>query len=102
MFRVRRTAILLALAAASLTAGENPRTFTGTVVDDDCGAHCATFCPLVKGIRYTLQAGDEAYVLSDQKTAAHYAGKQVVVKGTLTITNRLQVSSISLSPATAR
>jgi len=79
-------------------ATEAVRTFTGTVMDNQCGAHCATYCPLVKGIRYTPQAGDDACVLSDQKTAARYAGQKVTVRGTLTPTNRLKVISI----ATAR
>jgi len=52
----------------------------------------------VKGIRYTLQTGDEAFVLSDQKAAAHFSGKKVTVTGTVTPSNRLKVVSI----ATAR
>ncbi len=83
-------------------AAESVRTFTGTVVDNKCGANCATYCPLVKGIRYTLQSGHEAFVLSDQKQAALYSGKKVTVRGTLTVSNRLKVLSIVPSAATAR
>ena len=92
---MKRASILAFLAAVSLMATDGIRTFTGTVIDVRCGAHCATYCPLVKGIRYTLQAGDDAFVLSDQKAAARYAGKRVVVQGTLTPTNRLKVISIA-------
>jgi hypothetical protein len=95
---MKRGLLLLVMAALSLTAGEAVKTFTGTVVDNQCGANCATYCPLVKGIRYTLQAGDEAFVLSDQKAAAHFSGKKVTVTGTVTPSNRLKVVSI----ATAR
>jgi hypothetical protein len=101
MLWIKRASVLAAVAAVSLMAGENVETFAGTVVDVQCGANCATYCPLVKGIRYTLQSGDEAFVLSDQKMAAPFSGKKVVVRGTLTVSNRLKVISIvPVSPST--
>jgi hypothetical protein len=87
----------LLLAAVGLCLGENaPRTFIGVVHDNRCkGPNCATQCPITKGPTYTLQSGDEAWVLSDQKTPAQYVGKKVAVTGTIGADNKLKVSSIA-------
>jgi hypothetical protein len=86
----------LFLAAAGLCfAGTAVKTFTGVIYDNRCvGPNCATQCPVVKGPKYTLQSGDEAFVLTDQKTPAPYVGRKVVVTGTVEGNNRLKVTSI--------
>jgi hypothetical protein len=71
------------------------KTFTGTIHDNKCvGPNCATQCPVTKGPTYTLQSGEDAWVLSDQKTPAQYVGKKVVVTGTIEANNKLKVTSI--------
>jgi hypothetical protein len=75
-----------------------PKTFTGVIYDNRCvGPNCATQCPITKGPKYTLQSGDEAWVLSDQKTPARFTGKKVIVTGTVESDNKLKV--ISIAPA---
>jgi hypothetical protein len=76
-------------------SGATPRTFTGVIHDNRCvGPNCARQCPITKDPKYTLQSGDEAWVLSDQNAPAHYVGKRVTVTGTLGRDNKLIVSSI--------
>jgi hypothetical protein len=41
-----------------------------------------------------LQAGDEAWVLSDQKAAAKFSGRKVVVTGSVGTDNKFKVLSI--------
>jgi hypothetical protein len=91
---MKRCALLLAIAGLSM-AGAVQKTFIGVIHDNRCvGPNCARQCPATKDPKYTLQSGDEAWVLSDQKTPARYAGKKVVVIGTLGSRNTLVVSSI--------
>jgi hypothetical protein len=95
------------LLAAFLLAGTSPSTapatFTGVIHDNRCaGPNCARQCPVIKDPKYTLQTEDEALVLSDQKTAARYNGKRVVVTGRITGTNKLQVVSIVPASVPAR
>jgi hypothetical protein len=88
----------LMLAAASVTLAAPPKTFTGVIHDNRCvGPNCATQCPITKGPKYTLQSGEDAWVLSDQKTPAHFTGKKVIVTGTLEAGNKLKV--VSIAPA---
>jgi hypothetical protein len=76
-------------------AGGARKTFTGVIHDNRCvGPNCATQCPINKSPVYTLQSGDDAWLLSDQKTPAKYIGKKVVVKGTPGPDNKLNVASI--------
>jgi hypothetical protein len=88
---------VLVLAAAGFCGGGNaPKTFTGVIHDNRCvGPNCATQCPIDKNPVYTLQSGENSWVLSDQKTPACYAGKKVVVRGTLDADNKLKVTSIA-------
>jgi hypothetical protein len=86
------------LLAALCLASDTPKTFTGVVHDNKCaGPACATECPISKDPVYTLQASDDAWVLSDAKQSAPYAGKKVTVAGTLADGNKLKV--ISIAPA---
>jgi hypothetical protein len=84
------------LFAGLCLAGSASKTFTGVIHDNRCvGPACATQCPINKAPTYTLQSGDEAWVLSDQKTPAKYTGKKVVVTGRIGPNNRLVVTSIA-------
>jgi hypothetical protein len=94
------------LAAAALMWAAGSQTFTGTVTDSMCGADhksmnmgtdekCVTEC-VKMGAKYTLFDGQNAYTLSDQKSAANFAAKKVMVTGTLDEkTKTIQVSSIA-------
>jgi len=91
---MKRCALLVALAGLCL-AGSARKTFTGVIHDNRCvGPNCATQCPINKSPVYTLQSGDDAWLLSDQKTPAKYVGKKVVVTGTPGPENKLNVASI--------
>lgn len=76
-------------------AGGARKTFTGVIHDNRCvGPNCATQCPIDKGPVYTLQSGDDAWVLSGRNTPAKYVGKKVIVTGTTGPGNKLNVASI--------
>jgi hypothetical protein len=91
---MKRFALLVAIAGISM-AGVVQKTFIGVIHDNRCvGPNCARQCPVTKDPKYTLQSGDEAWVLSDQKIPAKFAGKKVIVIGTLGPHNTLVVSSI--------
>jgi len=95
---MKRCALLLAIAGLCMAGVQ--KTFTGVIHDNRCvGPNCARQCPVTKDPKYTLQSGDQAWVLSDQKTPGRfaetqYAGKKVVITGTLGPRNTLFVSSI--------
>jgi hypothetical protein len=92
---MKRCALLLAIAGLC-TAGTMQKTFIGVIHDNRCvGPNCARECPVTKVPKYTLQSGDNAWVLSDQKIPAQFTGKKVVVIGTLGPRNTLVVSSIA-------
>jgi hypothetical protein len=79
-------------------AADARTSFIGVIHDNRCvGPNCATQCPVTKGPKYTLQSGDEAWVLSDQKTPARYTGKKVIVTGKVGADNKLHV--VSIAPA---
>src|SRR5580693_7310520 len=92
----KRCALILVAAGLCFGGGTSVKTFTGVIHDNRCvGPNCATQCPVTKGPKYTLQAGDDAWVLSDQKTPARYVGRKVIVTGTVEAGNRLKVASIA-------
>ena len=88
------------LAAAGVCGAANvPKTFTGVIHDNRCvGPNCATQCPITKSPVYTLQSGEDAWVLSGSlsgpQTPVHYVAKKVIVTGTLGADNKLKVVSI--------
>jgi hypothetical protein len=98
---------LLAIAALALAAGK--QTFTGVVTDSMCSdgdhshmkmgptdAECTTACVSIHGASYVLYDGKQTYTLSDQKTPEKFAGKKVMVTGTLDgKTKTIQVDSIT-------
>ena len=87
---------LFLMAAGLCFGGTAVKTFTGVIHENRCvGPNCATQCPVTKGPKYTLQSGDEAFVLTDQKTPAQFVGRKVVVTGTVEANNRLKVTSIA-------
>lgn len=86
-----KVSILLLIAVGLLSA----RTYTGVVNDNKpIQSNTATQCPVIRP-KYTLQTADRAWVLSDQKTAARFVGKKVVVEGTPAANNELKVASIT-------
>jgi hypothetical protein len=92
---MRLSASLLVVAGLCF-AGQAVKTFTGVIHDNRCAApNCATQCPVTKGPKYTLQSGDDAWLLSDQKTPARFVGRRVIVTATVEAGNRLKVASIA-------
>jgi hypothetical protein len=87
----------LLLSVAGLCFAERAeKTFTGVIHSNRCvGPNCATQCPVTREPKYTLQSGDEAWLLSDQKTPAQYVGRKVIVTGAVGAHNTLKVSSIA-------
>jgi hypothetical protein len=91
-----RWCALFLVAAGLCLGGTAAKTFIGVIHDNRCvGPSCATQCPVTKGPKYTLQSGDEAWVLSDQKTPARYVGRKVTVTGAVGTDNTLKVTSIA-------
>jgi hypothetical protein len=94
---MRSCVFLLVLGAISLAAA-SPKTFVGTVHNNDLDRSTpATQCPVIKTPKFTLQTETEAWVLTDEQLAAKYAGKKVSVTATVTGGNHLKV--ISITPA---
>ena len=59
-------------------------------------AECTIACVEAHGAAYVLYNGKENYTLSDQRTPEKFAGKKVMVTGTLDAkTKAIQVDSIS-------
>lgn len=76
-------------------AAGTQKTFTGVIHDNRCvGPNCARQCPITKDPVYTLQSGEDAWVLTDTKASARYVGKKVVVTGAVEAGNKLKVVSI--------
>jgi len=97
------------LIAAWFAVAQGKRTFTGVVTDSMCpkgdhsrmrmgstDAECTIACVEAHGAAYVLYNGKESYTLSDQRTPEMFAGKKVMVTGTLDAkTKAIQVDSIS-------
>lgn len=93
-----------------LPAQDRPK-FTGVITDSMCAdgdhfamqmgptdAECTKACIDSHGASYVLYDGKEAYFLSDQKTPEKFAGKKVVVTGTLDAAKKtIQVDGIALA-----
>jgi hypothetical protein len=92
---MKKTILVLALAAMTALAADKAQTFTGIVTDTMCGAkHTMGISPDDKCVRecikmdpkkwkYALLVGSEMYVLSDQQTPEKFAAQKVRVTGTL-------------------
>ncbi len=84
-----------ALAAISLSAATETRSFTGVITDSMCNLNhammkatsdpdCAKACVKSGGnYKYVLVTGPRTYKLSDQQTPEKFAAKNVKVTGTL-------------------
>jgi hypothetical protein len=104
-----RYLIVNLLAVAVLASVPGKQTFTGVITDDNCpnanhsrmqmgptDAECAMACIDAHGAMYGLYDGKNFYTLSDQKTPQKFAGRRVVVTGTLDAKTRtIQVTSIA-------
>jgi len=101
---------ILGLAAMAVFAvAADQHTFSGVITDSMCAradhshmqmgpndAECTIACVQIHDASYVLFDGKSAYTLSDQKTPEKFAGKKVIVKGTLNAkTNTIQVDSIT-------
>jgi hypothetical protein len=101
--------ILILLAAATLSAAQANKTFTGTISDDMCGAdghaqmrmgptdaECTIACIGYHNAAYILTDGKNVYALSDQRLPEKFAGQRVRIIGTLDKrTKTIQVQSIT-------
>ena len=101
---------IVVLLAVMVPAQDRHR-FTGVITDSMCadGDHsrmqmgptddeCTKACIDIHGAAYVLYDGKEAYELSDQKTPEKFAGKRVVVTGTLDAAKKtIAVETIALA-----
>src|SRR5688572_24838873 len=97
------------LVIAGLAPAQDQRTFTGIITDDICAggghrqmrmgptdAECTKACVMAHDAKYVLEAGQDVYTLSDQKTPEAFAAQKVRVLGTLDAKTRtIRVSSIT-------
>jgi hypothetical protein len=97
-----------AIALTFVTAGMMfAQSFSGVITDSECakGDHkamnmgndveCTKACVRYHDAKYVLWDGKSTYELSDQKTPEQFAGKKVVVNGTLDAGKKvIQVASI--------
>jgi hypothetical protein len=99
--------LIVGLLAGAAFAAPGRRTFTGVITDDMCtaghaamrmgptDAECAIACADLHGSSYVLVVSKTVYALTDQKTAAGYAGQKVAVAGVLDAKGKtIQVESI--------
>ena len=101
---------LALLAVVGLYAAQGKQqAFTGVITDDVCAradhsqmrmgptdAECAAACIDAHGATYILFDGNNAYSLTDQRTAAKFAAQKVKVLGTLdSKTKTIHVDSIA-------
>ena len=103
--------LVLALIAATsiLQAQPSTQSVTGTITDSECAdanhsrmrmgdtdVECTKACIEFHDAAYMLFDGKVSYELSDQKTAAPFAGKKVKVTGTVDAkAKRIAVASIA-------
>src|SRR5205814_7996435 len=93
--------ILSLLIVAVVAPAQSTRRFTGTITDSMCpagdhsrmrmgstNAECTIACNASHGAPYILYDGKDSYALSDQKTPEKFAGKKVMVTGTLDAKNK--------------
>jgi hypothetical protein len=93
---MRRGLACCLVLAAAFAAAQTQRTFGGLITDSMCAttdhsrmqmgsndAECTLACVNEHGATFVLFDGKKVYELSDQKTPVRFAGKKVVVTGTL-------------------
>lgn len=94
--RVFSPVILIAILFALMAPAQSRPSFTGVITDSMCDngdhsvmrmgptdAECTIACIEDHDASYLLYDGKEAYFLSDQETPRKFAGKKVIVTGTL-------------------
>ncbi len=93
---MKKAAMILALASASVMLARTAKTYTGYITDSMCGmdhkamnagpdADCVKAC-IKNGngkFKYVLWDGKKQYKLADQQTPEQYAAKKVKITGTL-------------------
>jgi hypothetical protein len=104
-----RTTVIAVLAIVTLSAGQQTKTFAGTVSDDMCAradhsgmrmgsndAECTNACVSAHGTAYVLFDGKSAYKLSGSQPFEKFAGQKARVVGTLDAKTRtIRVESIT-------
>ncbi|MGD1091406.1 MAG: DUF5818 domain-containing protein [Bryobacteraceae bacterium] len=99
--------VLSLLTIAALAVAQDKK-FTGVITDSMCDqadhsgmkmgptdTECTVACILEHGATYVLWDGKQTYQLSDQKTPEKFAGKKVMITGTLDAkTKTIHVDSI--------
>jgi hypothetical protein len=101
----------VAFLFAALAFAQGRQNLTGTITDSMCpagdhsnmqmgsnDAECTNACIENHGASYMLYDGKQTYFLSDQKTPEKFAGKKVVVTGTLDAAKKtIHVEAITLA-----
>jgi hypothetical protein len=99
------------MLCAVILSAQDRRSFTGVITDDVCAngdhsamrmgptdAECVKACIDNHGASYVLYDGKQVYFLSDQKTPGKFAGKKVVVMGTVDPAKKtIHVESIAIA-----
>ena len=102
--------IVTFILTVTLAGAQGQQKFTGTVTDNMCpegdhsrmrmgstDAECTIACIDAHGSLYVLYDGKDVYALSDQQMPEKFAGKKVIVTGTLDPrTKTIAVQSIEL------
>jgi hypothetical protein len=104
-----KSAFATALTLVTLSAGQEPQTFTGTISDAMCGrtghaqmrmgptdAECTNACVEAHNTAYVLYDAKDTYTLDSGQKLDAFAGRKVTVTGTLdSKTRTLRVRSIA-------
>ena len=94
-----------------MVPAQDRQRFTGVITDSMCAtgdhsamrmgptdAECTNACIDEHGASYVLYDGKDAYTLDDQKTPEKFAGKKVVITGSLdTAKKTIHVDAIALA-----
>ena len=111
MSPVHKRVLSLAVLFALMVPAQGRERLTGIVTDSMCSngdhstmkmgpndAECTNACIDEHGASYVLYDGKEAYFLSDQETPRKFAGKKVVVTGTLDAAKKtIHIETIALA-----
>jgi cytidylate kinase len=91
-----------------VATGHELQTFTGLITDSHCAgnhspseqsAACVRACVRQNGAKYALWDGTHVYVISDQQAGDRFAGRAVVVRGSLDRhAGNVQIHSIASAP----
>jgi hypothetical protein len=107
---VNRRICSVLILSATLASAQGQK-LTGVITDSMCptgdhsqmqmgpdDAECTKACVEIHGASYMLYDGKQAYYLSDQKTPERFAGKKVVVIGSLDAAKKtIHVEMIALA-----